>query len=465
MSSAHACLARVAMLSSAARRLCPVRMKTRPMHSTLARLVLAAFACVATLTALPARAAPDQASAVYVFNEAKTLCERDNGALWGRSLCGPIMIVDPADRAVIANQADPGGVLVAKDGVFVGTLPPAATIANTRVEWSGTAWTQLLWPVPFEPALLRVFLVHEMFHRIQPGLGLSRGEAGNRHLDALEGRYLLQLEWRALARALMADEAQPRRARIADALAFRQERRRLFPEAAADEAALEINEGIPEYTGVRIGLSRDEQRRAYAVYDLARFLDAPSFVRSFAYASGPAYGLLLDAARPAWRSELGADADLGVLLARAHGIDVANSADLAARKRRYDAEGSLRSAEETRERERITRLAAWRAALVDGPVLVLPLAKPSFQFNPQTLAALDGVGTVYPTLRLSDAWGELVVVEGGAALVHADRKRATVALSREGDGLSGKGWTLTLKPGWKIAPGGRRGDSTVVREE
>ena len=45
-----------------------------------------------------------------------------------------------------------------------------------------------------------VTLAHELFHRIQSGLGLTRPEAGNRHLDTLEGRYLLQLEWRALAR-------------------------------------------------------------------------------------------------------------------------------------------------------------------------------------------------------------------------------------------------------------------------
>ena len=434
------------------------------MPPTPARHAFAALACLAALAFNSARAAPDQATAQYVFNEARTLCERDDGALWGQSLCGPIMIVDPSDRAVIANQADPGGVLVAKDGVFTGTLPPTAMLANTRVEWSGTAWTQLLWPMPLEPAVLRVFLVHEMFHRIQPGLGLSRGEAGNRHLDSLEGRYLLQLEWRALARALMADEAQARRGHIADALAFRQARRRMFPEAAKDEAALEINEGIPEYTGVRLGLSHDEQRRAYAVYDLARFLDAPSFVRSFAYANGPAYGLLLDAAEPAWHGNLGADADLGVLLARAHGIDPADAAGLDARKRRYDADGTLRTAEEARERERLARQTAWRAALVDGPVLVLPLAKAGFQFNPQNLAALDVVGTVYPTLRLSDEWGELVVVEGGAALVHADHKRATVALAREGAGLTGKGWSLALKPGWKLAPGDREGDATVVRE-
>ena len=331
------------------------------------------------------------------------------------------------------------------------------------MEWSGTGWTQLLWPVPSEPALLRVFLAHEMFHRIQPGLGLAGPEAGNRHLDTLEGRYLLQLEWRALARALMADAPDVRRGHISDALAFRHERRRLFPRAAAEEAALETNEGLAEYTGARIGLSRDEQRRAYAVYALSRFLDSPTFVRSFAYASGPAYGLLLDDADPDWRDKLAADAgaDLGLLLAAAGQTGADPPADLAALAARYDADGSLRAAEEARDAERTARVAAWRAALVDGPVLVLPLANASFQFNPQTLAALDDVGTVYPTLRLADDWGELTV-DGGAALVHADGRRAAVALVPGGDGVSGDGWQLALAPGWRIVPGEREGDSTVA---
>src|SRR6185312_8372208 len=95
-----------------------------------------------------------------------------------------------------------------------------------------------------------------------------------------------------------------RRARIADALAFRSERQRRFPNAAAEEGALDINEGVPEYTGVRLGLRTAEQRRAYAVFDLSRFVEAPSFVRSFAYAHGPAYGLLLDDTDPAWRGKL-----------------------------------------------------------------------------------------------------------------------------------------------------------------
>ena len=86
---------------------------------------------------------------------------------------------------------------------------------------------------------------------------------------------------------------------------FRQERYRRFRGAAADEAALETNEGIPEYTGVRLGLATPQERIAYAVYDLSFFVEAPTFVRSFAYATGPAYGLLLDQADPDWKAKLG----------------------------------------------------------------------------------------------------------------------------------------------------------------
>jgi hypothetical protein len=429
-------------------------------------LRIASLVCAGTIMPVcVAHAAVDRDGARLVFDEARIICERDAGALWGRSLCGPILIVDPMDRNVVANQQDPGKVLKAEVELFVGTLPANAILANTRVEWSGTQWTQLLWPVSFETSIRHVTLAHEMFHRVQPDLNLTRSEAGNRHLDTLEGRYLLQLEWRALARALMADKEGERRAHVTNVLAFRRARHAAFGNAAPDEAALEINEGIAEYTGVRLGLPRADARLAYAIFDLSRFLDSPSFVRSFAYASGPAYGLLLDEADPAWRGKLsGGGADLGALLAVAYKVGSVAPRDLGARKRRYDNDGSLREAEVRRERERVARANAYRAALVEGPVLVLPLTKTNFQFNPQNLVALDNTGTIYPTLRLTDIWGELVVERNGA-LVHADSKRATVPLRTDGsDPLRGEGWTLTLKPGWKITAGTRAGDSTLIRD-
>jgi hypothetical protein len=68
-----------------------------------------------------------------------------------------------------------------------------------------------------------------LFHGlVQPKLGLAvLGKSQlNEHLDTVDGRYWMRLEWRALARALRESGPQ-RNAAVSDALAFRQARRTL----------------------------------------------------------------------------------------------------------------------------------------------------------------------------------------------------------------------------------------------
>src|SRR6185295_6916908 len=71
----------------------------------------------------------------------------------------------------------------------------------------------------------------------------------NEHLDTLEGRVSIQLEWRALRRAIEST-GNNRAAAIADALAFRRDRRRRFSGAAEGERREEIREGLASYTGI-----------------------------------------------------------------------------------------------------------------------------------------------------------------------------------------------------------------------
>jgi len=423
-------------------------------------MVLAA-ASLSSLLFSPAMSEPKPEDADRLFAEARTMCQRDNGRLWGVSLCGPMLLVDYHDRSVLANQPDPQHVLQPAGNWFRGTLPDDVIIADTPTEWSGARWTQIDAPLPDDAARFHVLVAHELFHRIQPKLGLTRPEAPNHHLDTFNGRYLLLLEWRALTQALQAATADGRRAALADALAFRRERYRIFPQAAADEAALEIAEGVPEYTGVMLGLTKERERTAYAIRDLSAFVDAPTFVRSFAYATGPAYGLLLDRASPGWKTRLNAGQSLYTLLAATLPNDSVDATGTDERARRYD-DGTLRARETAREHDRQARLADLRARLVDGPVLVLPLAQSNFQFNPQTLVALDGVGTVYPSMRLTDVWGSLEVERGGA-LVRSTTRLATVPrVGPSADSGNGDGWRLQLKPGWAIVPGQRTGDLTVT---
>ena len=59
------------------------------------------------VAAAPAAAQVDQARAEQYFKEAKALCERDGGRLWGVSLCGPMVIADAATGTIATSQPGP----------------------------------------------------------------------------------------------------------------------------------------------------------------------------------------------------------------------------------------------------------------------------------------------------------------------------------------------------------------------
>ncbi|WP_414494832.1 hypothetical protein [Stenotrophomonas maltophilia] len=424
-------------------------------------LLICVMPCLSSLAAAAETTIPD-AAARAVFAEGDALCRSDAGALWGASLCGPMMLVDASSRELAASHPDAQGTLTARNGIFVAQLPADATVANTAVDWSGTRWTQLRWPLPQDPARRRTLLAHEMFHRLQPALSITRpAEGGNEHLDTLDGRYLLQLEWRALDAALSIRDAAAQRTAVTDALAFRAARHARFPAAAQDEAALELNEGLAEYTGVVVGNPTPSARIDAARHDLRAHVDDRSFVRSFAYATGPAYGLLLDQVSPRWRSNLGEHArDLGTQLAEAERISPAlDEPALRAAAARYGGP-ALHQAETQREQRRLAQLQHNRARFVTGPVLRLDLQNMRIQFDPNSLQPLPGSGTVYPTLQLTDVWGTLQVTDG--ALMQSDWKAVYVhAPAADGPLLQGDGWSLRLAPGWSVVAGARPGDYVV----
>ena len=429
------------------------------LRSALPWLALATLVPVATGADAPTI---DPALAGRYFQEAAQLCHADGGRLWGKSLCGPTLLVDPVTRRVVANQADAEGALRAEGDVYVGTLPQSQAIANTAVEWSGVHWTEMLWPLKEDAAQRHTVMAHEAFHRIQDSLGLPLAGRDSPHMDTLEGRYTVQLEWRALDAALAAKTDAERRARAADALAFRAARYQKFPEAELAETALERNEGLAEYTGVMVGNSTPAAQRAMAHWDLTWHpKNDTSFARSFAYPSGPAYGILLDRYRPGWRKAIVKGGSPARMLAEALHVDMAARPDVEKLAARYDGPALLAS-EHARAQARARLAAAYTAQLVTGPVLELPLKDMKVQFNPSNLVPLGTAGTVYPTMKVIDDWGSITV--DGGALMATDWKRVTVAAPAGGakaGKLHGKGWTLELAPGWQLTPGARKGDSTV----
>ncbi len=386
------------------------------------------------------------------LREADTVCQQDAGTLWSHSLCGPIALVDRTTHRVIAND----------------TNPPSTTVfANTSVTWGGRSWAMVMLPLPTDRFDRVALVMHEVFHREQAALGLAGVDPPNNQLDQRDGRRWFRLELRALAAALdaLASDEKAVRSHTEDALIFRARRRILYPRADSLEPALEMQEGLAEYTGDRLGMMFTGETAARVARRVREFQSTPTYVRSFAYATGPALGLLLDHFAPEWRTELKRTPDPARLLAR-H-IHFRPPRDAERRARAYDVD-ALDREEAARDSARRGPMRAYKARLVDGPVLTLTQSSLNRNFDPQSLVGFDIANTVYPTGVVSADWGSLEITAGGA-LVANDFGRVRVSAPTRhpsaGDRIvRGNGWVLTLAPGWSVIAAPGRAGSYVLRK-
>lgn len=409
------------------------------MHRGILSLIVLPLAALAQI---------DEQRAAEAFTHARTLCEREGGKLWKLSLCGPIVIADPATKTIVTNQPAPEAPRPAQLG-FV----------NSAMDWGGTRWTTISWPSLL--ALKHVqglLLIHELFHRIQPQLGLLVADLPSDHLDTPEGRYWMQLEWKALSRAL-GSAGQTRSAAVGDALAFRAARRSRFSGAAESERRFEINEGLAQYTATVVAAgSRPEAVRS-AIEQLAAAAAEVTFARQFAYPTGTAYGILLDEYAPGWTHRIKSGDDLGKLLEPFAAIRPAKDLDAVAVS--YGGP-EIRERETRRDVEHKARVAELRRRFVEARILILPRGRGA-SFGSAGITTIPGEGTVYSSYRTTADWGTL---EAAAVLVDMDRGRLTVpaptAIERKT--AKGDGWTLTIADGWVIQPGPREGDFQLVRE-
>ncbi len=413
----------------------------------------------------PAGPAIDTAIARRYFQEAAVLTARDAGRLWGRSLAGPLLFVDRASRVVLTDTPDTGGRLRPAGSLYTGMLPASENVANTAFRWGGVTWAMLAWPITSDSLRRGVLFVHELWHRVQDSLGFRLADPANAHLAGRDGRLWLRLEARALSRALSLEGAGRTRA-LHDAIAFRRARRKLFPESDSTEPALELNEGLAEYTGITIGAGSEAARRSLVEDRLAVLDSATHLERSFAYQTGPAYGFFLDELSPGWRDSLSRQSDLAfVLESSLRGAGPVRPAGAVTRAAGYGY-AAVRKEEQTRATRRVAHVASLRSRFVGGPVLELPLAEMKIGFDPGKVEALEGVGTVYGALRLTDRWGVLQC-DGSGGLISGNFQRAIVPAPADitGRRLTGPGWVLELLPEWQIVPGARKGDWTVKRNQ
>jgi hypothetical protein len=402
----------------------------------------------------PAVAQVNQQRAQEYFKDVQAVCEREGKRLWGMSMCGPMVIADLRTQTIATSQPAPDG-----------PRPRVFGIVNAPIEWGGVTWAAYMWDTlaNIPPLHAREILLHELFHGIVQGkLGLAPPGQGQlpEHLDTMDGRYWLRLEFRALARALRESGAQ-RSAAVRDALAFRQARHVRSTAAADNERGIEITEGLAAYTGTAAAAASADDAVARALDLLISGDTGESFVRTFAYVSGPAYGVLLDASSPGWRQRIRITNDYAALLANA--LSVQPATDAAASAARYGG-AEIRAAEEQRERGRQERLDELRRRFVDGPVLLIR-GGGSGMSNSRGAVVIPDVGTVFfGPYRHTGASGSLEAENGVLLETNGSVRRVAAPMRRDDTTLVGDGWTFKAAAGWVFRDGPRRGDYEVVRQ-
>ena len=386
------------------------------------------------LIAVLALLASCRTSDVSIFEHVEKLCNKDNGKLWGVNLYSPVLGVDSL-RNIVSNVPDAPK-----------TFPADKPVANSTTELEGKRWTMILWPLSGDQKHQSIILVHEMFHYRQPELGLWQDkDPNNSHLSNRDARTLLKLEWNALKAAASCDGEQKKTA-LKDALSFRAWRRHLYPDFAQEENALEIMEGLAEYTGRRIAIP-DNKEYLQSLSDLDYLYESDNLTRSFAYLSGPLYGLILDQSGHSWHKEINSGGDLGSSAMEIYGITLPENLEEAVEtaKAKYDFE-SIDAAEEAFQRKLKERNQTLRKLFAHDNVITLECPNLSIQFSPDSMIKMDdGSMVIYGCTAFCD-WGS---VEGHPLKVTSDWRRIELprldTLSFNNDTIITSGWTLFRK--------------------
>jgi hypothetical protein len=412
------------------------------------------FFLVAFLMLNNLHAQVNQELAQKYFKEANDLCIKDNGKLWGISICGPMVVYDVTSKTIATSEPEPNE-----------KRPRILGVVNAPMQWGGKTWSAYIWNdvVTKTPRDRKELLLHEMFHGVQQQLGLGVAAGTPEHLDGTQGRYWMRLEWRALALALRSS-GEKRKMALSDALSFRQERQKLYPKHKDDEKGQEITEGLAAYTATKLVATSDKDAITAAL-DLLDNIEntaiASSFIRTFAYFSGPAYGLLLDHASKDWRKHIKASDDLAAYVASAYKIHP--SKDVSKSVFKYNGDAILAS-EHQREKDGQEKIENLRKAFVDNSVIIFPGG--SHSYDTRGAIVIPGEGTIYfGPFKASGPWGSLDATKGVLVSSDGSKRRLAGPVRIDKNTFKGDGWTLTVGDSWEVKESIQQGKYVVVKKE
>jgi hypothetical protein len=393
-----------------------------------------------------------QEKASQSFHDIENICDRDNGALWGKHLYGPIMFVDRISRKIVANFPDKEGLLKEKDDVYTGLYPKENMINNGTVIFGGSKFAMVPMPKEEDDYRINSQAIHSLFHSFQESSEIIPACYNTSNMDEKEARLWIKLEWKALRKALKSKGGECHLA-IRDALIFRGANRELYHKYADDENQFENHEGLATFTYTML---TSESREEYDTR-LFKFLDRnyamQSYSRSYGFIHGALYATLLYDKGFDFTKITTNNFDLGNAVKELYDIvlpeicrDVAGSLAVNYNVDAINKEEALRL---TEIKERVHKQIS---TFTEKPVVFLELESPYFDFEPEDIHSLDTLGTLYPSIRVSDNWGKLTVNKGGCLVSHNFKSLRINAkgFKKDKNHVEGEGWVLILNKNWEL---------------
>ncbi|MCE1168813.1 MAG: hypothetical protein LWX70_12020 [Sphingobacteriia bacterium] len=221
---------------------------------------------------------------------AEVLNKPESKQLWNISLNAPILLIDHLKNKMYVTAIDSGKIQPLKEEEWDNKVP----LANSIFDYKGGKYVTIIHAAFMNTSCEgRINLLsHEIFHLHQNELGIKNTISVNYHMDEVQGRALLQIEMKALQHALEHDTVG-----LYEALYIRAYRQSLNP--SNNEDLYELNEGLAEYTGVKLSAANmTEYVKNRLNYNIKR-----GYTNAFGYLTGSAYATLLDDLYPQWKKD------------------------------------------------------------------------------------------------------------------------------------------------------------------
>lgn len=233
----------------------------------------------------------------------KKLLDADNGKLWKKNLWNEnLLVLDDENNIYTLNNSTPN--TTNDNGLYYKQIKENTIVpVNTNQIFEGKNWA-IVQNYDVTVADSCETPIHELFHLYQSTqISLS----GNivEYLDDYRAKIWIRSEFEALRnciRNIQKKDSTVARKYLDAAIYFRTQREKQFQKQNHFALELESLEGLASYTGYK--LSAYQNLYSIAIFELDGRENPTGLNRSFAYATGLAYGLIYDYFDIPWRTDL-----------------------------------------------------------------------------------------------------------------------------------------------------------------